>query len=38
MVEFKYNNTMERYDIELPSELGDLKEMVCVASIEEDNI
>ena len=38
MVEFKYNNMMERYDIELPYQLGDLKEMVCVASIEDDTI
>ena len=38
MVEFKYNNTMERYDIELPSELGDLKEMTCVASIDDEKV
>ena len=38
MVEFKYNNMMERYDIELPYQLGDLKEMVCVASIEDNTI
>ena len=38
MVEFKYNEMMERWDAELPYELGDLKEMTCVASIDpEDN-
>ena len=38
MVEFTYNEMMERWDAELPYELGDLKEMTCVASIDpEDN-
>ena len=38
MVEFKYNEMMERWDAELPYELGDLKERVCVASIEDNTI
>ena len=37
MVEFKYNEMMERWDAELPYELGDLKEMACVASIDPES-
>ena len=37
MVEFTYNEMMERWDAELPYELGDLKEMTCVASIDPKN-
>ena len=37
-VELKYNDIMERWDVELPYELGDLKDRVCVASIEDDTI
>lgn len=38
MVEFKHNDLMDRWDVELPSQIGDLKEMVCVATIEGDKI
>ena len=38
MVGFKYNEMMERWDIELPYELGDLKDMVCVASVETEEV
>ena len=38
MVEFKYNEMMERWDIELPYKLGDLKEMKSVASIEDEEV
>ena len=37
MVEFTYNEMMERWDAELPYELGDLKEMTCVASIDPES-
>ena len=38
MVGFKYNDMMERWDIELPYELGDLKDMVCVASVDDEKV
>ena len=38
MVEFKYNEMMERWDAELPYELGDLKERKCVASIDDEKV
>ena len=37
MVEFKYNEMMERWDAELLYKLGDLKEMTCVASIDPES-
>ena len=38
MIYFRYNKMMERWDIELPYELGDLKELKCVASIEDEEV
>ena len=38
MVGFKYNRWMERHDIELPYKLGDLKDLVCVASIDDEKV
>ncbi len=38
MVVFKYNRMMERHDIELPYKLGDLKDLVCVASIDDEKV
>ena len=38
MVEFQYNELMERYDVQLPFELGDIKDMKTVAHIEDGNI
>ena len=38
MVGFKYNSMMTRYDIELPYKLGDLKDLVCVASIDDEKV
>ena len=38
MVGFKYNDMMERWDIELLYELGDLKDMVCVASVDTEEV
>ena len=32
--EFNYNDLTGRWDIEFPYELGDLKDMVCVASVD----
>ena len=37
MVEFKYNDMTDQWDAEMLYELGDLKEMVCVASVEPKN-
>ena len=37
-IEFKYNNMMERYDIEMFSQLGDLKEMKAVAYIDYEKV
>ena len=37
-IEFKYNNMMERWDIEMFSQLGDLKEMVAVAYIDYEKV
>ena len=38
MVGFKYNDMMERWDIELPYELGDLKDLICVASVDDEKV
>ena len=38
MVEFQYNELMERYDVQLPFELGDIKDMKTVAHIKDDKI
>ena len=37
-IEFKYDNMMERWDIQMFSQLGDLKEMKAVAYIEDSTI
>ena len=37
MVQFKYNDTMKRYDVKLPYTLADEKSMITVAAISEDN-
>ena len=37
MVQFKYNDTMKRYDIKLPYTLADEQSMITVAAISEDN-
>ena len=38
MIEFNYNDMMERWDIEMFSQLGDLKEMITVAHIDGSTI
>ena len=38
MVEFHYNELMERYDVQLPFELGDIKDMKTVAHIKDGKI
>ena len=38
MIGLNYNEMMERWDIEMFSQLGDLKEMVAVAYIEDSTI
>ena len=37
MIQFKYNDTMKRYDVKLPYTLVNEKSMVTVAYISEDN-
>ena len=37
MIQFKYNDTMKRYDVKLPYTLADEKSMMTVAYISEDN-
>ena len=37
-IEFKYDNMMERWDIQMLFQLGDLKDMVTVAHIEDNTI
>jgi len=38
MIQFKYNNTMKRYDVKVPYNLAEEKEeMVTVATISENN-
>ena len=37
-IEFKYDGMMERWDIEMLFQLGDLKDMVAVAYIEDSTI
>ena len=37
-IEFKYNNMMERWDIEMFSQLGDLKEMKAVAYVDYEKV
>ena len=37
-VEVKYDNMMERWDIQMLFQLGDLKDMVTVAHIEDNTI
>ena len=38
MVEFQHNRTMDRWDAQLPYQLGDIKDMKTVAHIEDGMI
>ena len=38
MVEFAYNRSMDRWDAQLPYQLGDIKDMKTVAHIEDGMI
>ena len=38
MVQIEYNNYMERHDISLPYEMGDIKDLIRVAYVEDDRI
>ena len=36
MIQFKYNDIMNRYDVKVPSSLADKQSMTTIASISED--